>query len=123
MGLFYFEQPYNLRRNRAMTDDLPPLDDDLTLIQKLHSETAIIAWHELQRYFAQGVLIVVDRSLNLVETAVLLAEDQADDIAQLMESKLVGYPNNDQAREWYADNADLWSVVVAPYVLVQEKKP
>lgn len=106
-----------------MNDDIPPLDEDLTLTQKLHSETAVIAWHELQRFFAQGVLIVVDSSLNLIETAVLFAEDQASDIAQLMDSKLVNYPSNDQARTWYADNADLWSVVVAPYVLVQELKP
>jgi hypothetical protein len=106
-----------------MNDAIPPIGEDLTLPQKLHSETALISWHELQRYFAQGVLILVDSSLNLVETAVLFAEDQADEIFQLMDSKLVAYPSNDQARTWYGNKADLWSVVVAPYVLVQEQKP
>lgn len=105
-----------------MNSDLPPLDSDLSTLEKLYSETALIAWSELQRFFAQGVVIWVSDSLDLVETAVLFAEDRADVISKLLDEKSVCYPSNDQARAWYDSNADLWSVVVAPYVLVQDQK-
>lgn len=105
-----------------MTDELNDLSQELNLVQKLHSETALIRWHDLQRYFAQGVVIVVGDSVNLVETAVLFAEDHADEISKLLNSVIISYPSNDQARGWYSANVELWSVVVAPYVLVQEQK-
>ena len=88
---------------------------------KLLSETALIAWHDLQRFFAQGVVIEVANSLDLVVVASLLADDQATALADLIEQEQVAYPSNEQARRWYQHNTQLWSVVVAPYVLVQEK--
>lgn len=106
-----------------MTDDLPHLNEELSLVQRLHSETALISWHELQRFFAQGVVLHVSEALNLVETAVLLAEDQVDKISELLDIGTVSHPSNDQARAWYEADATLWSVVVAPYILVQEQKP
>lgn len=106
-----------------MTDATPHLNEGLSLIQKLHSETALIAWHELQKFFAQGVVIVVKDSLNLVDMAVLFAEDESSEISKLLDSKSIAYPGNDQARKWYDDDTQLWSVVVAPYILVQEQMP
>lgn len=106
----------------AMIDDAQDLNKELSAMQKLHSETALIRWHDLQRFFAQGVVIVVGESLNLVETAALFAEDQVDDISALLNAEFIAYPENDQARAWYKDNVELWSVVVAPYVLVQTQK-
>lgn len=87
---------------------------------KLHSETALMPWRDLQRFFAKGVVIVVDTSLNLVSVATLFAEDRAKDLLPYTESGDVSAPTNDQARDWYTNDAELWSVVVAPYVLVQE---
>ena len=36
---------------------------------KLNLETAQVAWTELQRFFAQGSVIRVDSSLDLIEVA------------------------------------------------------
>ena len=105
-----------------MTDTPLNLSEELSLKQKLHSETALIAWHELQRFFAQGVVIVISDSLNLVETAALFADDKADDISSLLNADAIAYPSNGQAQKWYDSDAVLWSVVVAPYVLVQEQR-
>lgn len=93
---------------------------ELSLKQKLHSETALMPWRDLQRFFAKGVVIVVDSSLDLVATALMFAEDRATDLAPHTESGAVAAPTNDQARDWYLNDVDVWSVVVAPYVLVQE---
>ncbi len=92
------------------------------LKHKLHNETALISWHELQRFFAQGAVVVVDASLDLVEIATFFAEDSVDKLQQYTESGAVAAPSNDKARDWYSANSELWSVVVAPYVLVQERE-
>ena len=92
----------------------------IPLLEKLHSETAQISWLELQRFFAQGVVMYVDSSLDLVEVAMLFAKDDSSKIEGLLECKKVCAPGNDQARGWFEREALLWSVVVAPFVLVQE---
>ena len=90
-----------------------------SLLAKLHSETAVIAWHELQRFFAKGVVLVVAPSLDLVNVARYFADDDAGDLKPLLESEKVVKPSDEQAKLWYEKNTHLWSVVVAPFVLVQ----
>ena len=97
-------------------------DSEKSTLEKLHSETALIHWSDLQRFFAQGNLLYVDSSLDLVQSAVWFAEDAAEQLAPHIESKAIAQPSNQQARGWYESNAELWAVVVAPYVLVQEQK-
>jgi len=96
-------------------------DDELSTTEKLLVETARIAWHELQRFFAQGAVLMVDVSLDLVNVAVFIAEDDSQSLQPLIDKGLVRAPDNDIARAWYAKNTELWCVVVAPYVLVQDK--
>ncbi len=98
-----------------MTDSTPQ-----SMLQKLHSETALMHWVDLQRFFAQGKVLHVDKTLNLVETAVLFADDDARSLEPLITSEQVMAPSNDKARAWFEANVELWTVVVAPYVLVQE---
>lgn len=91
-----------------------------SVIQKLHSETAQIKWSELQRFFAQGSVLLVATELDLVATAVLFAEDEAELLEPLLRLSQVVAPSSEQAKQWFIDDALLWSVVVAPFVLVQE---
>ena len=95
---------------------------EMSLLEKLHSETAQISWLELQRFFAQGVVMHVASETDLVEVAVLFAQDESEKLKSLVESNKVCAPSNDQARDWFEREAVLWSVVVAPFVLVQEPK-
>ena len=90
-----------------------------TLLEKLHNETALIKWHELQTYFARGVLFVVDTNLDLVSIAADFAQDRTENLQLLIEQGAIAPPKNDMARQWYTENTQLWAVVVAPYVLVQ----
>lgn len=96
-------------------------DSQLSVKEKLLSETARIGWHELQRFFAQGVVLQVDAALDLVEVATWMAQDNTENLEALIAQGHLQAPSNDVARTWYKDNTQLWSVVVAPYVLVQDK--
>ncbi len=89
---------------------------------KVNLETARIAWRELQRYFAGGAAIYVSPELDLVEVAYQISADNKAQVQTWMEAGQVARVTDGQALEWYEADADMWAVVVSPYVLVQAVK-
>lgn len=87
---------------------------------RLNSEAAKIPWRELQRHYARGVIIVAAAELDLIATAVTLAQDDRDTTAQWTDTGELRRANDDDARQWLENDAVLWAVVVAPWVVVQE---
>lgn len=92
----------------------------ITLNDKFNTETARIRWHELQPHFARGCVIFVAQELDLIETAQQMAEDNTAYICPLLAEKKMGLVNDTQAQAWFADNRELWALVLAPWILVQE---
>jgi hypothetical protein len=86
---------------------------------KVNLETSRIAWKELQRFFASGVAIAVSPELDLVEVAFQISEDNKKQVAAWLSEGKVGEVSDAQALAWYEVDAEVWSVVVSPYVLVQ----
>jgi hypothetical protein len=85
------------------------------------SQTARIRWHELQTWYARGSVIEVEGSLNLVEVAVQLGLDNTALFRQWIDQGSVAAVADDQARNWYEANQELWAVVAPPWVLVQQR--
>jgi hypothetical protein len=83
-------------------------------------ETARIAWKELQRFFASGSAILVSAELDLVEVAYQISEDNKAQVLEWMQSGQIARVPDAQALAWYEADADVWAVVVRPYVLVQQ---
>jgi len=88
---------------------------------KLNTETAKVAWPELQRHHARGVVVCVSATLDLIDVAVAMAQDNGAVIGLWMQDGQVSKATDEQAMDWLARDPDLWSVVVAPWVLVQER--
>lgn len=86
---------------------------------KLNLETAQMAWREMQRYFASGAALYVSPELDLVETAYQMSVDNAVLIGQWMAAGQFGKVTDEQAGVWWETDAQLWAVVVSPWVLVQ----
>jgi hypothetical protein len=86
---------------------------------KVNTETARIGWKELQRFFASGAAIYVSGELDLVEVAFQVSEDNKQQVMGWMEGGQVARVTDEQALAWYEADADMWAVVVSPYVLVQ----
>jgi hypothetical protein len=86
---------------------------------RIHAETAKIAWQELQRFFAQGLAIVVKSELDLVDVACEMSCDNIDRIEVWMESGKVAQVSDAQAIEWLEANALMWCVIIRPWILVQ----
>lgn len=89
---------------------------------KVNLETSCIAWKELQRFFASGAAISVSTDLDLVEVAFQISEDNKQQVQQWLSAGKIGAVTDSQALTWYEADAEVWAVVVSPYVLVQEMK-
>lgn len=96
-------------------------EEPSTLYAKLLGETAPITWQELQPFFARGALLWVDGTLDLVEVALAVAENDQVKVAQWLESAQVTKVEVALAEDLLARDPALWAVVVAPWVLVQER--
>lgn len=98
------------------------MTEELDLRTRLNTETARIGWGELERHFARGAIVVVSPDLDLVEVAACFVEDRRDDVAHWMERDDVHAATSEEAAAWAAGEAELWAVVVAPWVLVQARR-
>ncbi|KIP88904.1 MULTISPECIES: DUF2288 domain-containing protein [Pseudomonas] len=92
-----------------------------TLYAKLLGETAPIRWQELQPFFARGSLLWVDSDEDLIAVAEAVAENRRDDVAAWLDSGRVALLNDVRAEDLLTRDPSLWAVVVAPWVLVQER--
>ncbi|WP_404365471.1 DUF2288 domain-containing protein [Marinobacter sp.] len=91
------------------------------LKEKLNLETSWIGWHDLQTYYARGHVVRVSPDLDLLTVAAELAADNRPLFEKWMASGEVGDVPPDLARAWYERNAELWAVVIAPWVLIQDR--
>ena len=98
-------------------------DQASTLYAKLLGETAKIAWQELQPFFARGQLLWVSAALDLVEVALAVAEDQGGKVAAWLQAGQVAKVDEPRAQDYLERDPELWAVVVAPWVLIQERGP
>ena len=95
-------------------------DREALLRREFHSQTARIHWRELQTYYAHGSVIAVAPELDLVEVAVQLGLDNTARFQQWIDGDEVTSVSDTQALALYYDDALLWAVVAAPWVLVQD---
>lgn len=86
---------------------------------ELNAETARLAWPELERSFARGVVIVIAESHDLVDIATSFALDEAEVVSAGMANGTIRKATDADAVHWAEIDADFWAVVVAPFVLVQ----
>lgn len=92
-----------------------------TLYAKLLGETAPISWQELQPFFARGSLLWVDSAHDLIAVAEAVAENRRDEVAAWLDSGRIAVLTDVHAEDLLARDPSLWAVVVAPWVLVQER--
>lgn len=97
------------------------MQDNEPLNVRLNKQTATIKWSEIQSFHAKGQAIRVASDLDLIEVAVAFAEDQVECVKGWMEAGTVAMVTDAEADGWAAEDAVVWAVVVAPWVLVQTR--
>lgn len=102
----------------------PPVENsDDVLRAKINLETSKINWLDLQTFFARGQVVRVSAQLDLVEVALRLSQDDKGTFDQWLKCGSISYVNDSLAQQWFDSKKELWSVVVAPWVMVQDRAP
>ncbi|MBF7729318.1 DUF2288 domain-containing protein [Pseudomonas sp. N040] len=91
------------------------------LYLKLLGETARIRWQELQPFFARGALLWVAAELDLVAVAEAVAQDDRSQVAAWLAGSQLAVVATPRAEDWLQRDPELWAVVVAPWVVIQER--
>ena len=99
----------------------PDAQDDALLRAKINLETAQIPWRDLQTHFAAGNVLQVGSDIDLVEVAFQMSKDNRKQVTLWMATGELQQVPDSQAQAWYDDEAQLWAVVVRPFVLVQQR--
>lgn len=86
---------------------------------RINAETAKISWRELQHQFACGSTIYVAPLLDLVEVALEISRDNTEVVKEWMQTGQLASVSDKQAQAWTDSDALVWSVVVRPWVLIQ----
>lgn len=87
---------------------------------RLNAETGKLAWNELERFYARGVIIVVAPNLDLVDVAARVVADDTAAVQTWLTEGCMARANETHAEDWVARSPSFWAVVAAPWVLVQE---
>lgn len=95
--------------------------NEALLHAKLNQETASIAWSELSRWFASGMVIAVSPDLDLIDVAAAMARDDTAAFSQWMSAQRIAKVTGEQARIWLEQDRQVWAIVVKPWILVQLK--
>ena len=100
---------------RDMTQD----EDAALLRAKINLETGRIPWKALQGFFAAGDVLAAAPGLDLVEVAVQMSRDNTAQVDAWLASGDLAPVADAQALAWVEADAEVWAVVVKPFVLVQ----
>lgn len=90
--------------------------------KKVNLETSKMAWHELQRFFANGSAVFVASDLDLVDVAYQFSQDNKIQVGEWMSANKVAIVSDSQAKDWIKNDEMLWAVVIKPWILVQEMR-
>jgi hypothetical protein len=56
----------------------------------------------------------------LVDVAFHISEDNKAQVSAWMGASQLARVSDEQAKTWFERDADVWAVVISPYVLIQE---
>jgi hypothetical protein len=98
------------------------LNDIESLKRKLNLDTARINWQALAEHQQQEAVVEVDPGLDLIVVASEFVRDNRDQVKDWLDAGQVAKVSDDKAQAWQQQDKELWAVVVAPWVLVQEPK-
>jgi len=102
-----------------MANDVSLQTDD-ELRAHLHGETSKLPWADLEKHFARGVVFKVAKGMDILDVAIVMSRDDKDTLKKWIDKEKVMGAEIDDAKKWHETSASLWTVVIAPWVLVQE---
>lgn len=93
-----------------------------TLRQDLANMVGPTQWDWLKPHIARDAVVFVDPQLDLVEVGMALTNDNVQSVQRWIGEQLITKPTHEQLQTWGVTGPtnQLQSLIVQPYVLVQE---
>ncbi|MCB9062546.1 MAG: DUF2288 family protein [Halobacteriovoraceae bacterium] len=94
-----------------------------TLIEKLEKDVDKASWDLLAPYFAKGLLLFVEKELDLCEVGQAVAQDDIEKVKNWQKNNLFIPVSSEQASIWSTlpkDSCFCHFIIVQPFVLIQE---
>ncbi|NJM95895.1 MAG: DUF2288 domain-containing protein [Phormidesmis sp. RL_2_1] len=95
------------------------------MAEDLHAELTNmmgpVQWDWLKPHVQRDAVVVVNPRLDLAAVGVAIATDSTQLVERWITEQLILKPNADQLMQWSQDNKRLTSLIVQPYVLVQDQ--
>ncbi|MEA5462676.1 DUF2288 domain-containing protein [Leptothoe sp. PORK10 BA2] len=93
-----------------------------TLRQELANMVGPTQWDWLKPHIARDVVVLVDPQLDLIEVGIALTHDNVQLVQRWIGEQLMTKPTKEQLQTWgvVGPSSQLQSLIVQPYVLVQE---
>lgn len=95
-------------------------EQEQNLRSKLEAEIGPAHWKVIRPHFLRGAIIIVSPELDLIDVAIKVAEDDTSTIKDWIEEGKLTKPFPEDAKRWEEEKEELTSLVVEPFVLVQD---
>ena len=79
-----------------------------------------VQWEVLKPHAGRDAVVVVNAQLDLVEVGKAIAADSTQAVSRWINEQLIVKPTAEQLADWNRENKQLMSLIVQPYVLVQD---
>ncbi|MGC1305685.1 MAG: DUF2288 domain-containing protein [Phormidesmis sp.] len=79
-----------------------------------------VPWELLKPHVQRDAVVVVNPKLDLVDVGLAIATDNTQAVERWITEQLILKPNAEQLARWNSDNQRFTSLIVQPYVLVQD---
>lgn len=80
-----------------------------------------VQWEVLKPHARRDAVVVVNGQLDLVTVGAAIAADNTQAVSRWINEQLIVKPTAEQLAEWSVENRRFLSLIVQPYVLVQER--
>ena len=87
---------------------------------ELEKTVGPVPWELLKPHAGRDAVVVVNAQLDLVEVGAAIAADSTKAVSRWINEQLIVKPTAEQLADWNRENKQLMSLIVQPYVLVQD---
>ena len=98
------------------------LEDNILLANKFKEEIGTVSWSWLRPHEKRKSLFLVASALDLVEVAVVVAEDKTAQVKTWLDHGDLLHPSLEQVAKWEREGGLFSGIIVKPYVFFKELK-
>ena len=90
-------------------------------IESFKRDLAEVCWRELKIHLQRDAIITVSATLDIIEVAEAVADDNKEVVENWIGNKQLGKPTEDQLNSWEKIQEKLFRMlIVQPFILIQE---